>query len=72
MHIYSSDSHVSQCENAEYFYCRLCRSLVHDSGRNQCPVCLRFIPRITECICDMLPKPEADWDSIGKELRLEV
>ena len=71
MHIYSSDTHVNECENAEYFYCRTCRSLVHDSGLNQCPVCLMFIPRTYACICPMLPRMERDWDSLGKELRLE-
>jgi hypothetical protein len=72
MSTYDSGLHEAQCENAEYFYCRTCRELVHDSSRNQCPVCLRFIPRIEECICDMLPKPEPDWDAASKEQRLEV
>ena len=58
MSTYTSDIHENQCENAEYYYCKDCKELVPDSECNQCPVCLVFIPRVAECICDMLPKLE--------------
>jgi len=63
MSIYDTDNHSNECENAEYFYCKKCNELVHDSENNQCPACLKFIPRMEDCVCDMLPTPEP-----GKEL----
>jgi len=62
--------HQSGCEDAEYYYCEDCRTLVHESKKNHCPVCLMFIPRATKCICDIMPDPEPDWDWVRKE-RLE-
>jgi len=70
MSTYASDSHESQCLDHEYYYCSACKELVYDAGLNQCPVCLMFIPRKMDCICELLPKPEPDWDWLRKE-RLE-
>jgi hypothetical protein len=65
-----TDHHRAGCEDEEYYYCSDCYELVHQSKLNQCPVCLRFIPRMHSCICDKLPPVAPDWDWIRKE-RLE-
>ena len=67
MSYYNDDVHTNQCENAEYFFCATCRELVHDSQKNICPDCLKFIPRVQGCICDYLPESEPDWDWIRKD-----
>ena len=51
---YESDAHENGCENAEYFECTECKTIVHESERNQCPVCMLFIPRTYRCVCDDL------------------
>lgn len=66
MSYYYDDSHKNECENAEYYYCKDCRELVHESQKNLCPTCLLFIPRVTGCICDNLPEYEPDYDTINK------
>ena len=65
-----SDVHDNQCENAEYYICEPCGELVHEKGKNICPNCLKFIPRVQNCICDKLEmvKPEPDWDWVRKNL----
>jgi hypothetical protein len=66
MSYFYSDSHRNECEDAEYYYCKDCKELVHESEKNRCPSCLLFIPRMQDCICDMLEKPEPDWDWVRK------
>jgi len=66
MSYYDSDSHKNECEDAEYYYCKDCKELVHESEKNHCPSCLMFIPRMRDCICDLLETPEPDYDSIRK------
>ena len=61
-----SDVHHNGCEDSEYFYCKDCKELVHESQKNQCPNCMIFIPRVKNCICDMIEKPEPDYDWMRK------
>ena len=61
-----NDSHHTECEDHEYYYCNDCNELVHESEKNHCPSCLMFIPRIMTCICDMLETAEPDYDSMRK------
>ena len=70
MSYYYSDSHKNECEDVEYYYCKDCKELVHESEKNICPICLLFIPRfdnVIVCICDMLPEIEPDYDWMRKE-----
>ena len=70
MSYYNSDSHKNECEDAEYYYCKDCKELVHESEKNICPICLLFIPRfpkVIDCICEELPEYEPDYDTIRKE-----
>ena len=46
--------HFTQCEDGKLFQCPDCHSLVPDSYLNICECNLKFIPRITECVCDEL------------------
>ena len=65
MSYYNSDSHKNECEDVEYYYCKDCKELVHESEKNLCPICIMFIPRfdkVLDCICDMLPEIEPDAD----------
>ena len=50
--------HISSCENAEYFRCQTCRQLVHESelNLNRCEMCLLFIPRVYDCVCEEVEK----------------
>jgi len=66
MSYYGSDDHKNECENAEYYFCKACSELVHESEKNLCPSCLLFIPRMQDCICDTLETPEPDYDSMRK------
>jgi len=45
-------SHYTECEDSKFFQCPDCQSLVPDSNLNICECNLKFIPRITECVCD--------------------
>ena len=49
------DVHAPDCEDGKYFQCPdpQCK-LVPDTELNWCDFHLRFIPRITECICEEL------------------
>ena len=63
------DNHKSECENTEYYFCDACKEIVHESAKNVCPICLRFIPRfekVIDCICDYLPDYEPDYDYMRK------
>ena len=72
MSYYGQDVHDSKCEDNEFFFCKVCTQLVHESATNICPVCMLFIPRMWDCICDLLEGPEEpDWDEIRKEEIIE-
>jgi len=69
MSYYNNDNHHTECEDHEYYYCKDCNELVHESEKNHCPSCLMFIPRIQTCICDKLETAyyyDPDYDSIRK------
>ena len=46
--------HYTECEDKRFFQCPECNSLVPDIYLNLCECSLKFIPRITECVCDEL------------------
>ena len=46
--------HYAECEDKKFFQCPECRSLVPDSDLNICECNLRFIPRISECVCETI------------------
>ena len=46
--------HYTECEDGRFFQCPECKSLVEDTKLNICECSLKFIPRITECVCDTL------------------
>lgn len=69
MSYYNSEDHKNECENVEYYYCKDCKELVHQFEKNFCPTCLMFIPKfdkVIDCICDLLPNYEPDYDSMRK------
>ena len=57
------DNHKNECENAEYYYCSTDTVMVHESEKNICPTCSKFIPRfdkVTDCICEELVKYDGE------------
>ena len=46
--------HYTECEDRRLFQCPECKSFVEDSNLNICECNLKFIPRITECVCGEL------------------
>ena len=58
-------SHYAECEDRKLFQCPECKSLVPDIYLNVCECSLKFIPRITECVCEILDNQT--WDEIAKE-----
>ena len=57
---YGQDEHMNQCEDHEYYFCKNCSELVHQTDKNQCPQCKLFIPRTYECVCDRLENARMD------------
>ena len=51
-----NEEHDSGCENGEYYRCQKCShsELVHESELNRCEICLLFIPRVLDCVCNQL------------------
>ena len=50
------EQHFPECENRQLFQCPECKSLVPDNYLNICErnCNLRFIPRISDCVCDAI------------------
>jgi len=46
--------HYTECEDRRLFQCPECKSFVEDTKLNICECNLKFIPRITECVCGEL------------------
>ena len=48
------ETHYTECEDRRLFQCPECKSFVEDTKLNICECSLKFIPRITECVCGEL------------------
>jgi hypothetical protein len=58
--------HDKRCEDREFFQCSECSELIPDYELNWCGFHLRFIPRISECVCTQLKENSLDW--LGRSL----
>ena len=52
------EGHYTECEDRRFWQCRECNALIPDSELNLCECSLKFIPRITECVCDAIAAGE--------------
>ena len=43
--------HYPECEDQKLFQCPDCKTLIADTNLNVCDCSMKFIPRITECVC---------------------
>ena len=52
--------HYLECEGRLFWRCPECWSLIPDSQLNVCECSLKFIPRVSECVCDAITAGEVD------------